>query len=258
MSEFPLKVAAAITQVMSSVKKLEKDSQNKFGKYAFAGIDAFLEATRPLCADAGLIIMQDEVSAEVVESQVTDDYGKTRFKAWLTLKFQFILAHASGEIWDSRLTRSVTVDASLGAQAYGAAQSYALKQFLRSLFQMATGDNVDADAHEQSALPSLKSKLSNRSEKPTEGFNASRATDEREPSESGSTAFDGALADLLGWADIFQGTLADYTSAKELLEAWSAPDTIKAFNALKDADIDRAKKLHGAVSTKTKELKDGR
>lgn len=252
MSSFPPKVAQGIVQVMSNVKRLEKDSKNNFGKYAFVGIDAFLEATRPLCADAGLIILQDEVSSEIVESQFTDDRGNTRVKSWLTLKFEFILVHASGEIWERRLTRSVTVDAALGAQAYGAAQSYALKQFLRAIFQMATGDNVDADNHEQTTLPSISTKLANRQEKSTEGFNASNKL------ETGDTGELPSTADVLGWAGLFEASVDMYTSAAELARQWSAPDTMRAFNELKKIDVERARTLHSVVSAKTKELKNGK
>jgi len=41
----------------------------------------------------------------------------------------------------------------MGAQAFGAAQSYAEKQFMRSLFKIATGDDDDADFHQQENLP---------------------------------------------------------------------------------------------------------
>ena len=40
-----------------------------------------------------------------------------------------------------------------GAQAFGAAQSYALKQFMRSLFQIPTGDREDADFGAPERLP---------------------------------------------------------------------------------------------------------
>src|SRR3546814_8863152 len=51
--------------------------------------------------------------------------------------------------------------ASMGAQAFGAAQSYALKQFERSLFQIATGDGEDADHHTQSDLPGARRQAGN-------------------------------------------------------------------------------------------------
>jgi hypothetical protein len=146
----PPNVAAAISAVMNEVPKLSKGEKNEHGNYKFASIDDFLEAVRPLCAKHGLIILQDEESFEMKEG--TDKYGKP--KVWLLMRFAFTLAHSSGETWAHRPTRSIMVDASMGSQAFGAAQSYVLKQFERSLFQIATGENdVDADSHPADNLP---------------------------------------------------------------------------------------------------------
>ena len=140
----PQKVATAIAEVMEEIPKLAKGEKNTHGNYNFASIDDFLEAVRPLCARRGLIIVQDEESFE------TKDIGG---KPWLFMQFRFTLAHSSGETWAHRPARSIMVNAAMGAQAFGAAQSYALKQFMRSLFQIATGEKDDADFHEQSNLP---------------------------------------------------------------------------------------------------------
>ena len=148
----PPKVAAAVVAVMSRVPKLGKDEKNLHGNYKFAGIDAFLEAVRPLCAEAGLIILQDEESCDFREGRGKD--GGVR--NWLLLKFRFTLAHSSGETWEHRPLRTIMVDASMGSQSFGAAQSYALKQFQRSLFQIATGENEEADTHEHADLPAGK------------------------------------------------------------------------------------------------------
>lgn len=138
----PPKVAAAICGVMSEVPMLGKDAKNQHGNYNFASIDDFLEAVRPLCAKHGLIIMQDEESFEMKDG-------------WLVMTFRFTLAHSSGETWGYRPTRTIMVSAKMGSQAFGAAQSYALKQFERSLFQIATGEKGnDADEHPAADLPS--------------------------------------------------------------------------------------------------------
>lgn len=141
---FPPKVADAICKVMADVPKLGKGQENKHGNYNFAGIDDFLEAVRPLCAKHGLIIAQDEESVENVNG-------------WLMVRFSFTLAHASGETWAHRQTRTSMVNAKMGSQAFGAAQSYALKQYMRALFQIATGEKGnDADEHAPADLPDVK------------------------------------------------------------------------------------------------------
>lgn len=149
---FPAKVAAAISQVMKAVPKLGKDEKNQHGGYQFASIDVFLQVVGRLCADAGLFIVQDEESFEIVQG--TDKNGKPQ--PWLRVSYRFTLAHSSGEAWDHRPVRSIMVLASMGPQAFGSAQSYALKQFERSLFQIATGDGEDADHHTQSNLPGTR------------------------------------------------------------------------------------------------------
>lgn len=151
MPPMPPKVAAAISAVMNEVPKLGKGEKNSHGGYNFASIDDFLEAVRPLCAKHGLIILQDEDSFETKEGAGKD--GKA--KLWLVIRFSYTLAHISGETWGHRPVRTVMVDGSMGSQAFGAAQSYALKNFERALFQIATGDKEDADNNPADNLPPI-------------------------------------------------------------------------------------------------------
>lgn len=143
MENMPPKIAAAIVEVMKAVPKLGKGETNKHGDYKFASIDDFLEAVRPLCAAQGLIIVQDEDTCEINDG-------------WVVIKYRFTLAHSSGEVWDHRPARTIMVSAKMGAQAFGAAQSYALKQFERALFQIATGDKEDVDHNAPEKLPPMK------------------------------------------------------------------------------------------------------
>lgn len=149
MTGIPPKVAAAICAVMADVPKLGKGEKNKHGDYKFASIDDFLEAVRPLCAKHGLIIAQDEESFDMREG-------------WLVIAFSFTLAHSSGETWGLKQRRTIMVSAKMGAQAFGAAQSYALKQYMRALFQIATGEaGNDADEHPNADLPNITPKPDN-------------------------------------------------------------------------------------------------
>lgn len=150
LAAIPPKVAAAISQVMGLMPRLERTEKNVHGNYAFASIDDFLEAVRPACADSGLIIVQDEVSTDMITAGV-DRNGKPR--NWLRIVHGFTLAHSSGETWQHHPQRTAMVDASMGSQGYGAAQSYTLKLFLRSLFQIATGDGQDVDHQPPNPLP---------------------------------------------------------------------------------------------------------
>lgn len=162
MSEqvMPPKVAQAVAAVMSKVPRLNKGERNSHGNYNFASIDDFLEAVRPLMAEAGLVTTADEDECEIVEK-------------WLKLRFVFY-AHCGGESFGP-MRRSAMVLSSMGAQALGAAQSYAEKNFLRSLFKIATGEgaSLDADSHPQEQLaqprqrqqpPRLKGPIKTRAE----------------------------------------------------------------------------------------------
>lgn len=138
LPEMPEPIAHAINQVMRRVVPLLRSEQNHEGGYRFASIDGFLSALNPLCARTGLIVLQDEASAALLPPDDTSGGGSS---LWAT--YHFTLAHTSGATWGP-LTRSVMVTAD-GARAFGSAQSYALKQFMRTLFQVPTGDGEDAD-----------------------------------------------------------------------------------------------------------------
>lgn len=147
----PADVASAISTVMAGVRTLGKDDRNNFAKYDFVSTDKFLAAVNPLCAAAGLVIIQDEESVSIASTEMEDDYGKVKKKTFLTARYSFVLAHKSGATWGP-VYRTVMVSAN-GAQAFGSAQSYAQKQFMRSLFQISTGDKDDADLRADEPLP---------------------------------------------------------------------------------------------------------
>lgn len=157
----PPKVAAALSQVMGKIEKLCKEEHNPHANYKYAGIESFLEMVRPLCAAAGLLVIQDEDGFEFRTSK--DKFGKEL--TWLVMTFSFGLAHSSGETWPYRCRRTGMVQASMGSQAFGAAQSYALKSFLRSIGLIATGDTEDADSHEQRELPEVRRKSAYKARK---------------------------------------------------------------------------------------------
>lgn len=157
----PLKVAEAIAAVMSEVPKLNKGERNSHGNYNFASIDDFLEAVRPLMAKHKLIISADEDDFDVIGE------GKDM---WLRMRFAFS-AHCHGETYGP-MRRSIMIKASMGSQAFGAGQSYAEKQFLRSLFKIATGEGaaIDADSHAQEPLARTRSKQPDPDAEPPQGW----------------------------------------------------------------------------------------
>ena len=131
-------ILPAIAAAMGDVQKVGKADRNKHDGYDFASIDNFLSLVNPICARHGLVILSDEVSREDFIRK-----GRSGDLPWMRVSFSFTVHHVSGQALPSMI-RSVEVMRN-GAQAYGSAQSYCLKQFLRGLFLIPTGDKDDAD-----------------------------------------------------------------------------------------------------------------
>jgi len=142
-TRLPVEIAKAIGEVMAKIMSIPKGERNEHDNYNFASIDDFLAFIGPLCSTAGLIILQDQESAELL-----DRSGK----GWLKITYSFTLAHISGVVSDRPIRRTVLHQVR-GPQTTGSSQSYALKQFLRSLFQVPTGDYDDADYQAKTDMP---------------------------------------------------------------------------------------------------------
>ena len=145
MSEITNPVSNAINNVMLEIKKLENSETNEFAKYNYVNIDKFLEALNPLCAKHGLIISTSELSCDVIGDA----------KKWLHIVYEFTLSHKDGFVWDKTFIKNQFVPFT-GGQAMGAAQSYTLKQFMRALFLIPTGDKVDVDGQENQRFDGSK------------------------------------------------------------------------------------------------------
>jgi|TARA_E500000305_G_C3997885_1_gene225601 hypothetical protein len=137
----PKNIATAINNVMTTLNKpLNKDAKNDYQNYSYTSIDGFLKEVQPACAKAGLIIIPHEKSCEVSQT------GKS-----LSVVYEYILIHKEGDTWNFPTTKHIIVPFGSGT-AMGTAQSYALKQFMRSLFQLSTGEKDDLDALDQDKI----------------------------------------------------------------------------------------------------------
>lgn len=142
------KIDAAIAKVMQSVKRLGREDRNGQGGYNYASIDNFLEMTGKLCAQESLSVLMDEEQCEIVP-----DFIKRRDGRIPGLQMRFaITLRCEGEV-AGPYRRSIIVPSDMGSQAFGAAQSYVLKQFLRATFQIPTGDKgEDIDAYDTGTI----------------------------------------------------------------------------------------------------------
>lgn len=131
-------IVAAICAAMGQVQKVAKEGRNKHDGYNFASIDDFLALVNPICAANGLVVHMQEAAREDFTRA-----GRSGESAWMRQSFDLTLMHTSGQSLPP-VTRTVEVLRN-GAQAYGSAQSYALKQFWRCILLIPTGDKDDAD-----------------------------------------------------------------------------------------------------------------
>jgi hypothetical protein len=146
----PPEIAGAIAEVQKSIRKIGKDGHNNDGgNYRFASVDSFFAFLGPLLGEHGLVIDVDEAEDGFEYYVLTKTYrnGGSSDQHWMRARYVFTLAHRSGATWDHNPVRTVDV-LNTGPQAYGSAQSYATKMYLRTLFKIPTGEREDADYHE--------------------------------------------------------------------------------------------------------------
>jgi hypothetical protein len=129
------KVNAAISKTMSAIETINKGETNQHGNYNFASIDGFLGGCRHACAANGL---HPEISCIRY-----DPFTGNNSKQWATYTYEVVMCHESGE--ETKPVQTVVSLPITGAQTSGSAQSYALKQYLRGLFLIKTGEKDDPD-----------------------------------------------------------------------------------------------------------------
>jgi hypothetical protein len=139
MPMMPEPIAAAINAVMATVKGVHKGGHNKFHDYDFARVEDLLEKVQPAMAEAGLFIVQDELSIGTLASD-----------RLLAVRYAFRLAHKSGAIWADPIhqtgTASVlTPKGNLDDKCLNKAHTAARKYFITGLFQIPAKNMPDAD-----------------------------------------------------------------------------------------------------------------
>jgi hypothetical protein len=134
-STYPPEIAKAIIAVKKQVKQLGTDDRNPHGGYSYVSVDKFYDSIGKPMAEAGLALLIDETGSDVKEG--------SSGKPWLFAQYSLSFLHESGVVSDP-LRRSLALPIS-GPQAYGAAQSYVEKQFLRQVFKIPIGEK-DADS----------------------------------------------------------------------------------------------------------------
>jgi hypothetical protein len=100
-----------------------------------------LRRLTPLLGKHGIAIFQDETSRSMFDGDSV-----------IAVTYEFIVAHESGETWPDRLRQTGVSRCRDGKggwddKAINKCHTAARKYFLLSLFQIPTGDEIDADHH---------------------------------------------------------------------------------------------------------------
>jgi hypothetical protein len=201
-------VLTAVAKATGEMRRVAKEGRNVEQKYDFASIDDFLAMTGPVLAANGLVILTEESTVEYFERQ-----GKYNLTTWVRIEFQFTVYHLSGESLP-QVTRTVETILT-GPQAYGSAQSYALKQFQRGLFMIPTGDNDDPDQG-----PRAEGPITKPADRPS-------AVDEAKAALAGAETLDALVAVWKGLPGSVQGDPGVFDAKEARKAALKQPDPIQ-------------------------------
>lgn len=142
VAPIPASIVKAICQIMVTVEAVKKSQRNAHGGYNYASTDDIYAAITRKMGEVGLVCMSLEDRCEV--KRVEKD-GKV--SQWAHMEFSFVLATEADTWTDQRARRTLYIQIT-GPQAFQAAQSYAEKSYLRSMFKLPTGD-MDLDSMPQ-------------------------------------------------------------------------------------------------------------
>lgn len=150
----PASIIRAISTVMLGMSAVKKSQYNKHGNYNYASADDVYASLSMKMAEAGLVSLcleEGEPQVKEVMKEALDKNGEkvTTKSQWMRVRFSFILATEQDTWTDHRAARTLFIQIT-GPQTFQAAQSYAEKSWLRSMFKIATGDmDLDGLPHEE-------------------------------------------------------------------------------------------------------------
>lgn len=137
----PKAVTQAIATVMANMGAVAKSQENKHGGYKFASTDDIYAATTKKMGEIGLILVAFQEEWEIKEG-AKDSTGKIPRSLRVAYSFMFAVG---ADAWHHPQSKRSLLVQYTGPQTFQAAESYAKKQFLRSTFQIPTGD-MDLDS----------------------------------------------------------------------------------------------------------------
>jgi hypothetical protein len=142
VEKIPKSIVKAVCEIKKTLEAVSKSQRNQHGGYMFASTDDIYAALARKMGQVGLVLMALEDKCEIVK---VEKDGKT--VQWLHVEYSFVLATDDDTWTDPRSKRTLYIQIT-GPQTFQAAQSYAEKSYLRSLFKQPTGD-MDLDSMPQ-------------------------------------------------------------------------------------------------------------
>ena len=137
---YPVKILAALNTVMAKVGYVQKQGENKFHGYKYAGEGNLLEVLRPAMVEAGLLLIPSHS-----EKSEIDAHGN------VTVLVEYTLAHKDGDVWPEKIRVYGTGNdraksGAVGDKGVYKAATGANKYLLFKLFQIETGDDPEKES----------------------------------------------------------------------------------------------------------------
>ena len=144
------KILTALHEVMSACGYVQKQGENKFHGYKYAGEANLLEVLRPAMVKAGLLLIPSHRSRTEI-----DQFGN------ICVEVEYTLAHKDGEVWPEKIVafgmgNDKNKQGGVGDKGLYKAATGANKYLLFKLFQIETGDGHEKDSeHDKDGAPPI-------------------------------------------------------------------------------------------------------
>lgn len=137
-------IGVLLARVMAGVDAVGKNRRNEAQRYAFRGIDDFMNTLHPVLAEHGIVLRPVVTAATPLESQETKS-GGLMFRVLVTMDVGFCAPDGTAHV-----VTTVGEGADTGDKATNKAMSAALKYALVMTFLIPTEDLKDSeeDSHE--------------------------------------------------------------------------------------------------------------
>jgi hypothetical protein len=208
-------IIKAISAIMAADLYVQKRGKNQFHGYKYATIGDLLDRIQPLMGEHGLVIFQNELDREFM------DDGRV-----LAVRYQFTLAHSSGETWPERpvhtgMSGCRNQKGGFDDKAANKCHTAARKYFILGLFQVPTGEDYREPAHDGDADgDGPQGPAAQKPKAPPPRIVKSESAPKQDPHRIDVPVLsDGDGSDWIAWGQRYAAAINGATDAGDL-EAW--------------------------------------